>query len=132
MKRRLKGAARCIPGFLYALLMFIPFAVGYGVLISSYIIKADNYIISMLLLLPLLPIYLILLKIGKKIFDFTERIYLKRFRKGNDAYHLASVTELAIFFGIIFLITFVPVTIEARNDGKDNSSSVSESINSWD
>ena len=132
MKRRLKGYGRYIPGFLYALLMIILFAEGYGVIISSHIVKADNYIISILLLLPLLPILLIFMKIGKKIFDFTERIYLKRFRKGNDAYHLASVTELAIVFGIIFLIKFVSVNIEACNDGKDNSSSVSESINNWD
>ena len=131
MKRRLKGYARCIPGFLYALLMFIPFAVGYGVLISSYIIKADNYIISMLLLLPLLLIYLILLKIGEKIFEFIKRKYFKRCRNGNNAHTLAVITELAIFFGIIIFMTAIPLIFEKSIDST-NSSSVSESINSWD
>lgn len=131
MKRRLKGGARCIPGFLYALLMFIPFAVGYGALISSHIIKADNYIISILLLLPLLPIYLILLKIGEKIFEFIKRKYLKRCHDRKKAHTFAEITELAIFFGIIIFMTAIPLIFEKSIDST-NSSSVSEGINGWD
>lgn len=113
---------------MYGVLMLIPFAVGYGILISPYMMKTDNYITVILLLIPLLLAYFLFCKAGEKIFSFTEKKYSAHLKTTNNAYQLAVVTEFVVFFAVLLLAVGVPFLIVRFTSGNPPHGK----INGWD
>lgn len=132
MRKRLKGRIHYSPGL------------GYGVLLSGvssalsvgFFFKLELWNLPTVLVVVIIVIlcvaYAVCFVLGKDIFDFTKKKYLRRYKDDKTAQHYAEITEAVIILMIGLLGAIVPAINEARNDSKDNSSSIYESIDGWD
>ncbi len=131
MKRRLKGRWHYSPGLGYGLLLSaVPwlFLLGFFLNLESW--NLPTFLVVIITVFGLLGVALTIV-FGKDIFNFTKKMYLKRYKDDEMAHHYAEITEGVIMLVIVFLATIVLIIGEDKYYSK-NSSSISESINNWD
>lgn len=113
MKRRLKGRSHYYPGSLYGVALSLPVIfIPIFIMIKSRAIEVSKGSPAMIIAaVAFIVLYLILSVVGKKIFAFTENLFM---RSGDTqkAYRKAVITEFLVFFGFIALICFImPILI---------------------
>ena len=108
MKRRLKGRLRYFPGCLYAVVFGL-----FVVLLEIYFLARSDIEISksspsaILIFFSYILPYIIFMFVGKKLFDLTEKLYM-RSGDSDKAYNKAVLTEILVFFvGIVLMLSIV-------------------------
>jgi hypothetical protein len=111
MKRRLKGRLRYFPGCLYAVVfgLFVMLLEIYFLARSDIEISKSSPSAILIFFSYILP-YIIFMFVGKKLFDLTEKIFLKT-SEPYKANQRAVLTESLVFFGSFALELFIVTKI---------------------
>lgn len=113
MKRRLKGRSHYYPGSLYGLSLSLPVIfIPIFIMLKFRVIEVSKTSPVVIIAgIAFIVLYLILSAAGKRIFAFTENIYIKNCDT-QKAHRKAVITEFLVFFLFIFMICFVmPILI---------------------
>ena len=116
---------------MYALLLMIPTGIIIGIAAMSCLEKTDidpNLKYAAIIAVSL-PLYFICLKIGKKIFDFTEKRLLRVCKTCERAESLATFIECGVFFAVIGLFLGGTLLIEHI---RDRAADTAQELNGWD
>ena len=97
---------------MYGLLMLLPAEVLTITLILPKTESVGVWGAVLVIGIPLVLAYLFFLKIGEKIFEFTELKYSEHKLTANHAHMWAEITEFTVFFAVVLSVTFIPVFIE--------------------
>ena len=111
MKMKLNGRTVYIPGTLYSIALCLPAVVLSVFLLSNvYDIKGRGDPIGLVIAAGFILLYLILLKTGRKLFGFTEKIFMSC---GDEekAHGKAILTERVMFVVFLILNMLILITI---------------------
>lgn len=111
MKKRSKKWNTYFPGALYSIAFCLPVIVLLVFLLSKfYTIEGRGDPIGIVIAAVFIVLFMLLLKAGRKLFDVTEKAYLKC-GDAQKAYGKAVLTEAIVFFVFLILLMFLITAI---------------------
>ncbi len=111
MKKGLNERSIYFPGALYSIVFCLPVIVLLVFLLSKvYTIEGRGDPIGIVIAAVFIVLFIILLKSGKKLFDITEKVFMKC-GDAQKAYRKAVLTEFIVFFVFLILLMFLITAI---------------------
>lgn len=114
MKRKLKGRFRYFPGSLYGSLLSFAEVIIYCIFMDRFPVRSERHNKSEIVITVVLILVVFLnFKLGELFFNFTEKMIRRSLDRkqeyGKSPHKRAVVLECVVFFGIILLMTFLPL-----------------------